>query len=132
MESRGVARENLAIVMHPTDYWELSTETLGSSGSGGWVIDPATGAAASPPVGSVWGVPVYRDANWPAAQVGTALILDTSEIDIFTGQEYRIDVSSEAGSRFDQNITGFRAEEEFAFNAEPAVRTGRVQKVTGI
>ena len=51
---------------------------------------------------------------------------------MFVGQEYRIDVSSEAGSRFDQNVTGFRAEEEFAFNAEPYVHTGRVQQVTGI
>jgi len=25
------------------------------------------------------------------------------------GAEFRIDVSSEAGSRFDQNVTGFRA-----------------------
>ena len=41
-------------------------------------------------------------------------------------------VSSEAGNRFDQNITGFRAEEEFGFNAEPYVKTGRVQTVVGI
>ena len=31
-----------------------------------------------------------------------------------------------------QYITGFRAEEESAFNAEPYVRTGRVQIVIGI
>ena len=48
------------------------------------------------------------------------------------GAEFRIDVSSDDGSKFDQNVTGFRAEEEFGFNAEPYVRTGRVQKVTGI
>jgi HK97 family phage major capsid protein len=132
LEARGILADNLVIVMHPTDFWELATETLGSSGSGGWVIDPATGAAANPPIGSVWGVPVRRDPWWPAAQIGTALIIDTEEVDIFTGQEYRIDVSSEAGTRFDQNITGFRAEEEFAFNAEPYVRTGRVQKVLGL
>jgi hypothetical protein len=33
-------------------------------------------------------------------------------------------VSSDAGTRFDQNITRFRGEEEFGFNAEPFVRTG--------
>jgi hypothetical protein len=38
-------------------------------------------------------------------------------------------VSSEAGSRFDQNITGFRAEEELGFNAEPYVRTGKFVKI---
>jgi hypothetical protein len=43
-----------------------------------------------------------------------------------------IDVSSEAGTRFDQNITGFRADEMFGSNAEPHVRTGQVQKVLGL
>jgi hypothetical protein len=43
-----------------------------------------------------------------------------------------IDVSNEAGSRWDQNITGFRCEEMFGFNAEPYVRTGMVQKVLGL
>jgi hypothetical protein len=51
---------------------------------------------------------------------------------MFLGDEYRIDVSDSAGSRWDQNITGFRAEEEFGFNAEPYVRTGRVQRVNGL
>ena len=53
-------------------------------------------------------------------------------MDIYLGLDMRIDVSSEAGSRFDQNITGFRAEEDFGFNAEPYVRTGMVQKVLGL
>ena len=54
----------------------------------------------------------------------------TADIDI--GSEVRIDVSSEAGRRFDQNVTGFRAEEEFAFNAEPYVRTGKFVKILGL
>lgn len=132
LEARGILADGLCIVMHPTDYWELATETLGTSGSGGWVLDPAGGAAGSPPVTSLWAVPVRRDPWWPTAQIGTALIIERSDVDIYLGQEYRIDVSSEAGNRFDQNITGFRAEELFGFNAEPYVRTGRVQKVTGI
>ena len=132
MEARGIGRDNLVVVMHPTDYWELSTEGLGTAYAGGWAIDPAGGAAANPPITSAWGVPLKSDPNWPAAQVGTALIIETSEVEMYTGQEYRIDVSSEAGTRFDQNITGFRAEEEFGFNAEPYVRTGRVQRVNGL
>jgi HK97 family phage major capsid protein len=132
METRGVMRENLVIVADPTTYWEIATEGLGTSYAGGWAIDPAGGAAANPPITSAWGVPLRSDPNWPAAEVGTALIIDRSEVDIFTGQEYRIDVSSEAGNRFDQNVTGFRAEEEFGFNAEPTVRTGRAQKIIGL
>jgi HK97 family phage major capsid protein len=132
LESRGSMRSNLVFVCNPTDYWEMAAEGLGSSYAGGWAIDPAGGAAAAPPITSAWGVPLLVDPNWPSASAGTGLLIDKSEVDIFTGQEYRIDVSSEAGNRFDQNITGFRAEEEFAFNAEPYVRTGRVQKVLGI
>lgn len=115
------------IVMHPTDFWEMTTETLGTSGSGGWAMDP-TGGALAPRV-TVWGVPVYRDTN---LTVGTALIGEWSRCRIYTGQGYTIDVSSEAGSRFDQNVTGFRAEEEFAFNAEPYVRTLKFVKVLGL
>ncbi len=132
LETRGIPRDNLVIVMSPTDFWETAVEGLGTSYAGGWAVDPAGGAAANPPITSAWGVPLKSDPNWPAAQVGTALIIETSDVEIYTGQEYRIDVSSEAGTRFDQNITGFRAEEEFGFNAEPYVRTGRVQKVIGI
>lgn len=132
LETRGIPRDNLVMVMSPTDFWETAVEGLGTSYAGGWAVDPAGGAAANPPITSAWGVPLRSDPNWPAAQVGTALIIERSDVEIFTGQEYRIDVSSEAGTRFDQNITGFRAEEEFAFNAEPYVRTGRVQKVIGI
>ena len=38
---------------------------------------------------------------------------------------------SQAYTRFDQNITGYRAEEDFGFTAEPAVRTGKVVKILG-
>jgi HK97 family phage major capsid protein len=132
MESRGVSRANLVFAMSPTDYWETAAEGLGTSYAGGWAVEPAAGAAGSPPITSAWGVRLLSDPNWPSAKVGTGLLIDSSEVQIFTGQGYRIDVSSEAGNRFDQNVTGFRAEEEFGFNAEPYVRTGRVQQVIGI
>ena len=132
MESRGVSRANLVFAMSPTDYWETASEGLGSAYAGGWAVDPAGGAAANPPITSAWGVKLVSDPNWPAAKAGTGLLIDTSEVQMFIGQDYRIDVSSEAGSRFDQNVTGFRAEEDFGFNAEPYVRTGKVQEVIGI
>ena len=43
---------------------------------------------------------------------GTAIVVNFADRQIFIGDEYRIDVSSEAGSTFDQNVTGRRAEEE--------------------
>jgi HK97 family phage major capsid protein len=132
MESRGVSRANLIFAMSPTDYWETAAEGLGTSYAGGWAVEPAAGAAGQPPITAAWGVKLVSDPNWPAAKAGTGLLIDASEVQIFTGQGYRIDVSSEAGNRFDQNVTGFRAEEEFGFNAEPYVRTGRVQQIIGI
>ncbi len=132
LEQRGIPADNLCVVMAPADYWEMATEGLGTSYAGGWAIDPAAGASASPPPDRIWGVPVRRDATWPAAYAGTALIIERREVEIFVGDQMTIDVSSEAGSRWDQNITGFRAEEEFGFNAEPYVRTGKVQRVNGL
>lgn len=132
MESRGVKRPNLVFVCNPTDYWEMAAEGLGTSYAGGWAVSPADGAAGNPPITMAWGVPLLTDANWPSAKAGTGLLIDKSEATIYTGQGFTIDVSSEAGNRFDQNITGFRAEEEFGFNAEPLVRTGRVQQIVGI
>jgi HK97 family phage major capsid protein len=126
LEARG--ERATAVVMNPTDYWEMATETLGTGGAGGWAFDAATGPTGGP-IQTIWGIPVYRDANLPS---GTALAGSWADCDIYVGGELTIDVSSEAGSRFDQNITGFRAEEEFGFNAEPYVRTGKFVKILGL
>lgn len=122
-----------AVVMTPTDWWELAVETLGTSGSGGWALAPALGAANQPVQRNfpLWGVPVYRD-TLGFLTTGTALIGHWSDIDLFFGDEYRVDVSSEAGTNFALNLTSFRAEEEMAFNADPYVLTGKIQRVTGV
>jgi hypothetical protein len=91
-------------------------------------VDAATGPTSSTLI-SVWGIPVYRDVNLPS---GTALARAWSDCDIYIGSEFRIDVSSEAGSRFDQKVTGFRGEAEFGFNAEPYVRTGKFVNILGL
>lgn len=137
LETRSFAAD--AVVMTPTDWWELATETLGSSGSGGWVLAPGEGAASiSGALRSfpLWGVPVYRDLANPGQTgfltTGTALIAPWKDIDLYFGQSMRIDVSTESGNRFDRNLTGFRGEEEMAFNADAFVLTGMIQKVTGL
>jgi hypothetical protein len=117
--------------MGPTDFYEMATEGLGTSYAGGWAIDP-TGGPRGTAAASLWGIRVYRDPHWPAAQAGVALVLDTSSMEVYTDGEYRIDVSNEAGNRFDQNVTGFRLETQFGFNAEPYWRTGAIQRVTGL
>lgn len=127
LEARGV--QATAIVMNPTDYWTALREGLGTSYAGGWAVDPAAGPFSGVPTTNLWGLPVIRCADLAS---GTALVADWSAFDIFLGQDFRIDVSSEAGNRFDQNVTGFRAEEDFGFTALPGVATGKLVKVTGI
>jgi hypothetical protein len=119
----------VAIVLSSTNYFEMAVETLGSSGSGGWAFSPADGAAGRVPSGTLWGIPVYRD---PLLTAGTGYVGAFKQVDLYLGQEYRIDVSSEAGTRFDQNVTGFRAEEEIAIDWRPAVFSGWIQRVTAI
>lgn len=130
LEARAHDSSGLAIVMSPTDFWEATVEGLGTAYAGGWAMDP-TGGATVPRI-SLWGVPVYRDPYWPTASVGTAIVGDFAVCDMYLGQDYRIDVSSEGGSRFDQNVTGFRAEEEFGFNATAYYLTGHFQRVNGL
>lgn len=122
-----------AVVMTPTDWWELAVETLGTSGSGGWALAPAAGASSTPATRNfpLWGVPVYRD-TMGFLTTGTALIGNWSNVDLFFGDEYRVDVSNSEGTSFALNLTAFRAEEEMAFNADPYVLTGQIQRVTGV
>lgn len=121
-----------AIIITPTDYWEAVSEGLGTAYAGGWAIDPAAGPSTQGNVPQrFWGVEVIVDAN-PAQTVGTAFVGDFNSMNLFFGQDYTIDVSSEAGTRFDYNVTGFRAEEEMGFTATPWTATGYVQRVTGI
>jgi hypothetical protein len=41
-------------------------------------------------------------------------------------------VSTEAGDRWDKNLTGFRAEEDIAFNADPYVVSGFFQRILDV
>jgi hypothetical protein len=76
------------------------------------------------------GLPVLQCPDLP---VGTGLTGNFADQDILLGLDgYRIDVSTEAGNRFDADLTGLRAEEDFGYNAEPYVRTGMLQKILGL
>jgi len=79
---------------------------------------------------SLWGLPVLLCSD---LTVGTGLTGNFRDQDIYLGLDgYRIDVSTEAGDRFDRNLTGLRAEEDFGYNAEPYVRSGMLQKILGL
>ncbi len=62
----------------------------------------------------------------------TSIVGDFKSATLFVGDDYRVDVSSEAGDRWDKNLTGFRAEEEIGFNADASVLVGAFQRITGL
>lgn len=116
-----------AVVVNPTTYYAIITETLGSSGSGGWAVSPAEGPTGQ--ITTIWGVPLVRDSAVP---VGTALVGNFRRFEAYVTGNVTIDVTREAGNRWDQNVSGWRGELGFAFSAEPFVRTGCVIKVLGL
>lgn len=106
--------------------------------SAGFFFAPANGPSAIRPgtLVTAFGVPVYPDAA--ADRQGTAAVADNLVVAewrrfrIYTGQAYRVDSSSVAGTRWDYNLTGFRGEMELGFDARPIVYSGHAQMITDI
>ena len=73
------------------------------------------------------GVRVFTSASVPSK---TAILGEWKSADMCVGEDYRVDVSSEAGDRFNLNFTGFRGESEIGFNADSCVAAGLFQVVT--
>ena len=60
------------------------------------------------------------------------IVADWSRLRLYRGLEFRIDSSDQAGTRWDQNLVGFRGEQEIGFHAAAAVMTGAAQLVTAV
>lgn len=120
----------LTAVVGPTTYATAIAE--GSDQAGFWFSGFAGfgGAASLPgwPSGTlaVFGVPIIVD---PVITDKRLIVGDFSELTMYIGQDFRIDVSDTAGTRWDTNETGFRGEEEFGLNALPAVYSGAFQQI---
>ena len=82
---------------------------------------------------SYWGVPVYYDTNL-GTNATTKIVIggEFSALKLFRGMEFRIDTSDQAGTRWDQNLIGFRGEEEIGFHAGSAVNVGAFQMYTSV
>lgn len=121
------------VVMNAGDFWTFMAQ---GDDAAGFYIAPMAGASSVNAVGSfengggpvmrVWGLPVYSDTNMPADSL---VVGAWGECELYIGPDLRIDTSSEAGTRWDQNLTGFRAEEDMAFNADPYVNAGYFQRI---
>jgi len=121
-----------AVVMNSSDYWTL---IVSGDDDAGFYVDPNGGSfgfnasAVGVTTAGPWGLRLRHTPNMPS---DSAVVGEFRSAVFFRGQGYRVDVSSEAGDRWDKNLTGFRGEEEIAFDARPAVYTGHFQRVTNI
>jgi HK97 family phage major capsid protein len=129
LASRGVV-SGLSAVISGTAWGTMigqGTDTAGffiNGTSGVNVPGIAPGTIMTP-----WGVPVYVD---PDAGDDRLIVGQFRALKLYVGDSYRVDSSNQAGDRWDNNLTGFRGEEDIAFDARPAVFAGRFQQITNL
>lgn len=125
-----------AAVMTAAAYWQMLRQ--GSDTAGFWFATQEKSPASIAPgtLISPFGIPVYADPG--ADQTATAAVIDNlvvadwKKFKVYFGENYRVDSSDQAGTRWDTNLTGFRGEEEMGFDARPTVYAGYAQMITDI
>lgn len=128
------SRRPTAVVTDAITYWSLFSQ--GSDNAGFWMSDLlGAGFQIGADNSLRWrGVPILYDANFNT-NTGTtkaAITGDWPELKLYRGMEFRVDTTDVAGTRWDQNLIGFRGEEEIGINAKSAVFTGAFQLITGV
>ena len=133
LAGRGVSPS--AAVLSAAEYWDMVSQ---GTDTAGFFFAPAAGPLGIRPGTLVapFGLPVYADPAADllnvAAVVDNLVVADWKAFKLFLGQNYRVDSSDQAGTRWDTNLTGFRGEEEMGFDARPAVYAGYAQMITDI
>lgn len=121
------ARTPDGVVVNASDFWVMAAQ---GTDTAGFFLSPAGGPSQIDPTRGllrIWGLPVYADPNMPSDSM---VVGQWKAAQLFTGQDYRVDVSDQAGTRWDTNETGYRGEEEIGFTADPYVTAGLFQRVT--
>lgn len=119
-------------ILNSGDYW---TNIASGADAAGFYVDPNGGGFNFNPSGQgtngvgPWGIRIRHSPNMPT---DSAVVGDFAAATFFRADGYRVDVSSEAGTRWDTNLTGFRGEEDIAFDARPFVYTGYFQRTNNI
>ena len=114
-------------VVNAGDFYTMLSQ---GTDSAGFFFGPDTGPAGIDTGVQnlrVFGIRVVPDPNMPTDSM---VVGEFGSAQLFIGDDYRIDTSTEAGTRWDTNVTGFRGEEELGFNADPYVASGMFQRVT--
>ncbi len=130
----GRNRRATGVVMNGSDFW---TSLASGADAAGYYLAPngpntinATGAFEDGSAAmSIWGLPVVVSNQMPSDSL---VVGDFKGAELYVGEDLRIDSSSEAGDRWDKNLTGFRFEEDIAFNADPYVAAGMFQRIVNV
>jgi HK97 family phage major capsid protein len=121
-----------AIVLDPVSYWTAMTEAVAVfsvMGALGGNVASAIPTTTADGLTRLFNLPLVADLNLPA---NTGIIGEFSAATLYTGLGARVDTSDQAGTRWDFNETGYRFEEEIAFNALPYVAAGRFQRLLSL
>lgn len=122
LENRGANGDG--VVLNTADYYLGRIQ--GADAAGFWIdpfaTAPDVGADGAGPLGLRWRhTPTMPTDNLVVGEYRAGLWIQ--------GDSYRVDVSSEAGTRWDTNLTGFRAEQEIGADFRPPVYSGRFQRI---
>jgi len=128
------SRRPTAVVVDAVTYWTLFSQ--GSDNAGFWMSELlGAGFQIGQDNALRWrGVPILYDANFDTNTSTTkrAIAADWTAFTLYRGMEFRVDTTDIAGTRWDQNLIGFRGEQEIGFNAFPGVFVGAAQLITGL
>jgi len=119
LEDRGAIADGA--IMNTADYWRMRRQ---GTDTAGFFIDPTQPAGRDL---SLFGI---RLRHTPNLATDNLVVGEFSSTEVYRGDGYRVDTSSEAGDRWDKNLTGFRGEEEIAADLRPAVYAGKFQRVS--
>lgn len=127
----GRNRRPEAAVISATAYGEMLTSGADTAGFFISGINGPAGLTAFAPgtLVSPWGIPVYVDPDFPTDDL---VVAEFSALRVYVGQDFRIDTSEQAGTRWDYNLVGFRGEAEMGLDARPAVYAGAFQYVADV
>lgn len=127
----GRGRKPNGVVVSPTGYEAILTN--GKDEAGFFIAglqQNINNAFVPGTLVSPWGIPVYVDPDFPTE--GGMIVGDFSALKVYIGQDFMVDTSTEAGTRWDYGLVGFRGLMELGCDARPAVFAGAFNRVEDI
>jgi HK97 family phage major capsid protein len=112
------------VALNSSDFYQMARQ--GSDEAGFWRDPFGTIATIGQDVAGPGGLRWRHSPNVPT---DTIVVGEFRDLLFVRGEGYRVDTSSEAGDRWDKNLTGFRGEEEIAFDARPSVYTLHFKRI---